>query len=656
MTERPVELRTEIFGVDVHSGDIRGESPTFALVRFNGEIIERDTVSARKLFRLIDDHRPAILAVDNIYELASDRDDLIAFLRQLPDETRFVQVTGDQRPEPLSRVAHRHDVPYDSSPMGEAEASAQLAAAGIGSVVRAFEDATEIRVTRGRSPGKGGSSEDRFTRRIHGSVRRRAREISDLLDDRGIAFEREVTEKYGGWSRAVFTVDEAPADVPISSERGGDIRVEVEPIRSEGIRFEPLTQGRDDVIVGIDPGTNTAVGLVDLSGSALDMWSSRTNDLSDVIEWIIERGRPLIVAGDVASMPTTVEQVRRSFDAVGWTPAVDLPVDEKLHRCREIDVANDHERDAMAAALFAYDDYADQLNRIKDKTPPMLETGAITRLVIGEGLSIEAAIEQLVEQPEPESTAEPTPQNDPNPERRRIATLETQTSRQSEHIASLKEELAERDTRIEELERKLTEARSEQRRAVRREREVTRLQREKNRLERTIDNLEETVAALETKIERMKTLWRLDHSNFADVEERQSDLVPVKPIDKFTIEAMDRADASYGLAPDDVIYLRDASGAGEAAAKRLAMLDPRIVLKSGRFSDVAERILFDHDVPVGSIDEVAMQEVDELAVARESDVEAELSRWREYAADRRLEDKRRLVDELIDEHRSGGRP
>lgn len=653
MTDRPDALRTEIFGVDIQSGDIRGDAPTFALVRFDGDVIERDTVSARKLFRLIDDHQPALVAVDNIYELATDRDDLISFLRQLPDETRFVQVTGDQRPEPLSRVANRHDIQYDASPMGEAEASARLAAASVGSVVRAFDDATEIRVTRGRSPGKGGSSEDRFTRRIHGSVKRRAREVTDTLENHGIEFERDVTEKYGGWSRAVFEVDASPGEVPVSKARSGDVRVEVEPIRSDGIRFEPLARGRDDVIVGIDPGTNTAVGLVDLSGSVIDVWSSRTTDMSDVVEWIIDRGRPLVIAADVESMPTTVEHIRRSFEAVGWTPPVDLPVDEKLHRCRDVEVSNDHERDASAAALFAYDDHADQLDRIRSKTPPMLDTGDLARLVIGEGLSIESAIDRLIDQPEPEPVTEPQPPAEPSPQQRRITALESQVSRQREHIESLQSTLEDREERIDELETKLTRARSEERRDIRREREVTRVEREKRRLERTVEDLEEQLDALETKVERMKTLWRLDHSNFADVEERRSGLVPVKPIDKFTTSSIESADASYGLSTDDVIYLRDASGAGEAAAKRLAEIGPQIVLKSGRFSDVAEQILFEHDVPVGSIDNVAIQEVDELAVARESDVDAEIDRWEDFAAKRRLEDKRQLVDELIDEHRSG---
>lgn len=653
MSTRTSALDIVVFGVDIQSGDVRGGSPSFALVRFDGESVDRDVVSLRKLRRTVAAEEPSIVAVDNVFELAPDRSGLVELLRELPAATDLVQVTGDQEPEPLSRVAHRHDVPYDSSPMGEAEAAARLAAANVGFRVRAFEPASVVRVTRGRSPGRGGSSEDRYTRRIHGAVRARGREVTRALEGTNLEFEREVTEKYGGWSRAVFHVDAPPADLPVTAGRGGDVRVEVEPVRSGGIEFEPLVTRREYVIAGVDPGTSVAVGLIDLDGEVLDVWSSRTASTPELIEWVIERGQPVLVAADVAEMPSAVEQVRRSFDAAGWTPPADIPVDEKLHRCREAAVANDHERDALAAALFAFDDHADRLARIAERTPPGMAWGRVANLVLGDGLSIDAAVERLSDDPEPAEAPVPPEPATPSPRRRRVRSLERRVRRQADHIDGLREELAERDGRIEELEERLRRARTEERREVRRERAVTRLERENRRLERDLEATRDEVAALEDKIERMKALWRLDHSNFADVEEARSDLVPVKPVEKFTVEAIEAADAAYGLATDDVVYLRDATGAGEAAASRLASVDPRVVLTAGGLTDAAERVLWGAQVPVGAIDAVAMQEVDELAVARESDVEAVIDRWRTHAAERRLEQKRALVDDLIDEHRQG---
>ena len=653
MSARTSALDTVVFGVDVQSGDVRGTAPSYALVRFDGDDIERDVVSYRKLRRLIDDESPEIVATDNVYELAADKNALVGLLRDLPDGTRLVQVTGAERPEPLSRVAGRHGVPYGKEPMQEAEAAARLAAMNVGYEVSAFTDTTRVKVSRGRSTGGGGWSEDRYTRKIHGAVRRRAREVESTLDDAGLEYEREITEKYGGYANAVFEVAARPEDIPVSRGRSGDVRVEIERERRDGIEFEPLAKRRDHVIVGVDPGTTTAVALVDLDGGVLDVWSTRTTDVAGVIEWIVERGRPIIVAADVTPIPDTVEKVRRSFDAAGWTPTTDLPVDEKLHRTRECGYNNDHERDALAAALSAHDDHADQFDRIARKVPARIDRGEVTARVVADEVSVEAALAELTdeeEEREEESAHEPA---EPSPERRRIRTLETQVERLESHVERLRETVEERDERIEELEGELTEARREERRKARQRREVTRLERENRRLERELDDQREETAELEGTLERLKALWRLDHSNFSDVSEKKRGLVPVKPVAKFTEAAMEDAHESYGLARDDVILLRDGSGAGRGAAERLADLDPRVVLiDQGGLSQAADDVLFEREVPVGPLADVAFQEVDELAVAREDDIEAVIADWEERAAERKRERNAEMVDQLISEHRA----
>ncbi|WP_323191423.1 DUF460 domain-containing protein [Halostella sp. PRR32] len=653
MSTRTSALDTVVFGVDVQSGDVRGDAPSYALVVFDGEDIDRDVVTYRKLRRLIEDERPDIIATDNMYELAEDKDALVHFLGELPDETRLVQVTGAEQPEPLSRVAGRHGVPYGKDPMQEAEASARLAARNVGQEVSAFTDTTEVKVSRGRSTGKGGWSEDRFTRRIHGAVRTRAREVESALDDAGLEYEKDATEKYGGYSNAVFRVTARPQDIPVSRRRNGDTRTEIERVRRDGIEFRPLAKRRDHVLVGIDPGTTTAVAIVDLDGGVLDVLSTRTADTAAVIEWIVERGRPLLVAADVTPMPETVEKIRRSFDAAAWSPMSDLPVDEKQHRTRDIGYDNDHERDAMAAALFAFDDHEDQFERIARKVPPRMNRGEITARVIAGDESVESVIDDLTETPEEEEeTTEHTPR-ELTAEEKRIRDLERQVERLQAHVEDLNDTVAEKDDRIDELESDLDAARSEERREVRKDREVTRLERETERLERELAEERERNEELQGKLDRLKELWKLDHSNFSDVAAEKKGLVPVKPVEKFTRGALEAANESYGLAEDDVIYLRDASGAGRSTAEKLVDVNPRVVLKNGgAISDIADEILFENGIPVGPADDVAMQEVDELAVARESEVEAVIDDWEDRAEERRKERKAEELDRLISEHRA----
>ncbi|WP_455449095.1 DUF460 domain-containing protein [Natrinema thermotolerans] len=654
MSTRTSALDAVVFGVDIQSGDVRGDAPSYALAVYDGDGVTRDVVTHRKLRRLIDDEEPAIVATDNMYELAADKDQLIHFLGSLPADTMLVQVTGAEQPEPLSRVAKRHGVPYGKDPMQEAEAAARLAAHNVGHEVSAFTDTTEVKVSRGRSTGSGGWSEDRYTRRIHGSVKKRAREVESELEDANLAYEREVREAYGGFANAVFTVEARPQDIPVSRNRSGDVRVEIERERRDGIEFRPLAKRRDHVVVGIDPGTTTAVAIVSLEGEVLDVWSSRTSDTADVIEWIVERGRPIIVAADVTPIPETVEKFRRSFDAAGWTPDSDLPVDEKQHRTREQPYDDDHQRDAMAAALYAIDAHADQFERIADKLPPGIDRGKVTARVVAGEESVEAVLTDLTDDNggEDDETTEHEPR-ELTEEERRIKDLERQVERLQSHVETLEGRLEDRDDRIDELESELSLARREERTQVRKDREVNRLERKATRLERERDEARETVETLEQKVERMKALWKLDHSNFSDVSAKKEGLVPVKVVEKFTKGAIREADEQYGIAGGDVVYIRDASGAGRSTAQLMAEFDPRVILKEGGLSEIADEILFEAEVPVGPADDVAMQEVDELAVAREDDVEAVIDDWHDRARERRKQRKASMVDQVISEHRAG---
>jgi predicted RNase H-like nuclease (RuvC/YqgF family) len=649
---RTAALDAVVFGVDIQSGDVRGDAPSYALVVFDGEGIARDVVSRRKLRRRIEAEQPAIVATDNMYEVAADKDQLVHFLGSLPDETKLVQVTGDENPEPLSRVAKRHGVPYGKKPMKEAEAAARLAAANVGQEVSAFTDTTEVKVARGRSTGKGGWSEDRYTRRIHGAVKRQTREVESELDGAGLEYDRDVTEKYGGFANAVFRVEGRPQDIPVSTHRSGDTRVEIERVRRDGIEFRPLAKRRDHVVVGVDPGTTTAVAIVGLDGEVLDVYSSRTNDQAGVIEWIIERGRPVVVAADVTPMPETVEKFRRSFDAAGWHPDRDLPVDEKKHRTRAQSYGNDHERDALAAALYAFDAHESQFDRIAGKVPPRHEVGPVVARVVAGEESVESVLRDIEGEDDADEESTDHQPRELTDDEKEIKRLEARIDRLESHVDDLKGTIQRKDDELAEKDKQLEKARQEGRREVRKDREVTRLQRRNDALQRKVEEEQEKREALADKLERLKSLWKLDHSNFADVSAKQEGLVPVKVVSQFTRDAIGEADEAFGLVEDDIVLFRDASGAGRSTAQRLADIDPRLVLRNGNLSDAADEVLFDHEVPVAPAEMVPVQEVDELAVAREQAVEDAIADWHERAEQRRQERNAEMVDQIISEHRA----
>ncbi|MFC6726443.1 DUF460 domain-containing protein, partial [Halobium palmae] len=264
------------------------------------------------------------------------------------------------------------------------------------------------------------------------------------------------------------------------------------------------------------------------------------------------------------------------------------------------------------AALFAVDAHESQFERVARKVPAGFDRDEVVARVVGGDESVEAVLRELTDDGEEENEESTEPQRELTAEEKRIRDLESQVDRLESHVEDLRERLESKDETIEEYEEELSAARREERREARERREVKRLERDNDRLERERDDATERADELESKLDRLKTLWKLDHSNFADVSEGR-DIVSVKVVEQFTTGAIDYTDEHYGLAAGDVVYLRDASGAGRSTAEKLAATDPRIVLKEGGLSDVADDVLFDAGIPVGPADDVQIQEVDELA-------------------------------------------
>jgi len=288
--------------------------------------------------------------------------------------------------------------------------------------------------------------------------------------------------------------------------------------------------------------------------------------------------------------------------------------------------------------------------------PPQLDTGEVIARVIAGGETLPAVLADLdPEESENEEDETEHTARELTPEEREIKDLKRQVGRLESHVEELEERIEEKDERIEAYEDALSEARSRERKEVHKRSEVARLERENDRLQRRLEKAEEKNERLAGKLDRLKELWKLDHDDFAAVEEQKRGLLPLKPVEQFTVDAIETAQAEYGLAAGDVILLKDASGAGRRTAERLAAVEPRAILKRGGLSEVADDVLFDAGIPVCPAGGVAIQEVDDLAVAREGDVEAAIEDWEARAAERRRERNAEMVDELISEHRADRR-
>ncbi len=165
---------------------------------------------------------------------------------------------------------------------------------------------------------------------MHGAVQLKGREIEMALVAAGLRYEKKETRAFGGCSRVAFRVFATRDQVPVPTYRGADVQVRIHGKRLERIQFRPLSIKPRYLIVGIDPGTTTAVAALDLDGNLLHLASSRQMTMSDVIESLYKVGKPLIIATDVQEMPYSVEKIRRAFSAIAFVPKQDVSVETKV--------------------------------------------------------------------------------------------------------------------------------------------------------------------------------------------------------------------------------------------------------------------------------------------------------------------------------------
>ena len=117
------------------------------------------------------------------------------------------------------------------------------------------------------------------------------------------------------------------------------------------------------IIVGIDIGTTTGIAIYDLNRNLLYTGSKRYLSISSVIKQIIFFGKPLIIATDKEKTPSPISKIAASFNGKVFHPDHDLAVEEKDDIVK-ISIKDVHEKDALAAATFAYKNYAGQFNNI----------------------------------------------------------------------------------------------------------------------------------------------------------------------------------------------------------------------------------------------------------------------------------------------------
>lgn len=645
----------KVFGVDIIRGSVRSrtERPVYALVVLeDGEVVATAQVNAFRLSRLIARDEPDLLATDSVQELAVDQRALVGFMQTLPTKTALVQVTGGERKETLQKVAGRYNILVEKTdPFAEAGAAARIAYLGGGAVMVAFENTTEVTVSRHRSPGKGGWSQNRYVRKVHGAVRERAREVEGHLVAAGLRYEKSERLAYGGFSRVQFLVYAPRDEIPVRTYSGADVQVRVQGRRLDRIRYEPLSRRPRYLIVGIDPGTTTGIGAVSLEGEVVDIFSSRQMGPAEMIEHITSVGKPMIIASDVSPMPDTVEKVRRAFNAVAYVPPQDRSVELKLELTAGTGYANPHERDALSAALDAYRSYKNKFLNIARRVPPGYDLDEVRAGVL-RGRSIEVVLTDLSgrQRPvRPEKKVAPTPEVPAGRDERaeRIAQLERTAKRLREFVQELEEGIEEKDAEITRLKRQIRRERSGRSKAFQRDAEVAKRDAQIAALKKRLRKEEKRNKSLKKRIERMRRVEELQ------VGEGQT---AVKALDSLTHDALRGLEADLGVGKEDVVAVRTTDGWGRGVVKDLAAMHVRAVAVPGGSLDeqdphlVAEALT--SGLPLVPAGMVGLRMAGRIGTVEEERLVAALEAWTGRVEAHEREKKASMLNQVFKEYRT----
>ena len=641
--------RLKVFGIDIIKGSVRSKSrrPMYALVRMTGQVIESETeVSMFRLFRLLSAEQPDILAVDSLQEISTDQHELFFFLQGLPPRTRLVQVTGGERKETLGKVAARYNISFNRfDPFAEARTTARVAALGAGAEVIAFENESDVVVSRHRSPGRGGWSQNRYVRKMHGAVQLKGREIEQALVAAGLRYEKKETKAFGGCSRVAFRVFATRDQIPVSTYHGADVQVRISGKRLERIRFRPLSGKPRYLIVGIDPGTTTAVAALDLDGNLLLLQSSRQMNMADVIESLYRTGKPLIIASDVQPMPYSVEKIRRAFSAVAYSPKQDTSVETKMELTATFPYGNDHERDALSAALDAYRQYRNKFQNLAKRVPPGHDLDEVRAGVI-RGQALEQVLGDMnAEVPEPVAVAPAVVADGRHDERVRV--LDGMVKRLRGFVAELQEEVKTRDYEIQRLQARLRASHSERDMQFAKDAEMTKRDAIIQSLKKRLRKEERHNRTLSKRVSRIK--------KFAELS-MDGEVIPVKVMDALTKEGMRRLSLEDGIEAGDIIFVNRVDGWGRSVVKDLAgirisaIITGATALASGdpqmvpAFREAGIPLLSDRDSGV--------QVRGKQGLAAKEQFDAALRRWHDEQAHCEREKKSAMIEHIFKEYQS----
>ncbi|MCY0849305.1 DUF460 domain-containing protein [Sulfuracidifex metallicus] len=535
-----------VIGVDIEPNESpsKGE-PHYAVVAINekGELIEKSEFAPRsRVIRLAWEMKAEIIAIDNIYELGETDRDVINFIKFLPEYTKIVQTTFNKGEfktiKELALEMGILDNVMKLSPLRTAYVNCMLAIRGYGKVINPVEKRTKIIVARGRNLGPGGMSQNRYKRHIRGLLLRVAREIKEKLDRNGLDYDVIIRRTRAGIEGAVFTVYSPRERLYgiVKKMRGHDVVVDIRPIYKNKIEFnETEREIKRRIIVGLDPGLEVGIAIIDIHGRPLLLESRRSIDREEIINIIMSYGVPTIIATDVNPVPDAVKKIASTLNCRLFVPDREISAEEKqqivsiFSKKTGMRIIDAHTRDSLSAALKAFHEIENKLRQaeslINRLELDINEERVYDCVIKGEPISscIEKEIEEVLNRENNVKVIKQVKQVAENQQPKdEINKLKLENIRLRRTISSI---IIEKEM----LERRIEETKLNLKKDLERDRRIYELQLQLTEKDKLINSLTQTKLKNEAEIKQLKdVILKLSRNDAIPVFDDSSSLVYIK--------------------------------------------------------------------------------------------------------------------------------
>ncbi len=605
----------------------------------SGKLKTWEGIDRRKFFNLMHNFKPRYIGTDNPYEILDSGEDFSSFYNRLPPISSFVHVNSDHRGQmvSLASLIRKHHIKgwEKRSPLKTAIAMIELLEIGEGVVIEPFESETIIKIGQPRRHKKGGWSQARYSRQNEEVVAATTTRVKEILDEQGIEYDLVMTStKYGAKSSRFHTfVDRKDIAAMFSNVRLRPAQVKfISPSRptvsKRYIRKEnnpkvmTVRSYQQRILVGIDPGTTVGIAILDLNGRALEVLSQRQISKGEILQAITDHGIPVVFCSDVSPTPQLVHKLAATFEAEVMTPNTLLSKLDKRELAKEaqISVSNNHESDALAAAINGYKMIAGRFKNLDTEGLSRTEID-LSKALILKGLNSTDARKAVLNMRRKHEVKvlEREPESPSQQLLNRVDNLLKYMAESEYTVALLRPSLSKLEADIErernQKDRMMRELRRSREKNTREALAREMVANKSRELSNTRNELMKS-RAREKKLERK--VKSLQEALWIGL---QQGAYPLKVLKVFSGSGIDEIYAQR-VSEGDLILVLDGSGGGPKTAIKLVERRPRIIfVRDKMFAPEALEVFADFQIPVMDAESYNIRVLESVAIINPIDFE-----------------------------------